>query len=108
MRSEVLGRTATLFVDGEIDMSSAAGLSAALDAVLVVRPSMLCIDLSGVTFCDSTGFRVLVKTAVRAGEQGCAVVTRGVTAGVMRVVEILGVQAVLGIVASPPGEGDVR
>jgi len=104
LRSEILGPTVTLFVAGEIDMLSAVPFSRSLDVLMAMRPEMLCIDMTDVTFCDSTGFRVLVKTAALARERGCEVVTRGVRPGLMRVVDILGVQVVLGIAPSPPGD----
>ena len=40
---------------GEIDVRTAADLRVALDAVLDGRPSKIVIDLSAVTFMDSTG-----------------------------------------------------
>jgi anti-sigma B factor antagonist len=59
---------------GEIDVRTAADLRAALDAVLDGHPPKIVIDLSAVTFMDSTGLGVLTGARNRAGDDGRLVV----------------------------------
>jgi anti-sigma B factor antagonist len=54
-------------VFGDIDMASAPFLGAELDGVLDVGPGSLAVDLTEVTFLDSTGLRVLLRARDRLG-----------------------------------------
>jgi anti-sigma B factor antagonist len=54
---------------GELDLLTAAGLQARLDAELG-RGHAIELDLAAVTFVDSTGLRVLVQTTQRAEKAG--------------------------------------
>ena len=57
LRTEFFGNTATLYVDGEVEMSNADDLQETLRYLLDADPAVLCVDMSQVTFCDSVGFR---------------------------------------------------
>jgi anti-anti-sigma factor len=61
---DVDGGVRTLALSGELDLSTAVSLCARMDAARRAgsRPRVL-IDLSGLTFSDSTGLRVLVGAA---------------------------------------------
>src|SRR4051794_23860485 len=61
--TEQVGDATVVAVAGEVDIAAAPGLGAALAAPAADRP--LVIDLGGVTFMDSTGLALLLKT-VRA------------------------------------------
>ena len=52
---------------GEIDMASAPLLEAELDEVLDLGPGSVAVDLTEVTFVDSTGLRVLLQARDRLG-----------------------------------------
>jgi anti-anti-sigma factor len=55
-----------IFVDGELDIATVASL----DAVLERAPASVCIDLSGLTFCDVAGLNMLLaarERTIRAG-----------------------------------------
>jgi anti-sigma B factor antagonist len=54
---------------GELDLVTAAELQSRLDAELGTGHAIE-LDLTGVTFVDSTGLRVLVQTAQRAEDGG--------------------------------------
>jgi anti-sigma B factor antagonist len=58
--------------DGEVDVASAPQLREKLLAALDERPPLLVVDLSRVTFLDSTGLAALVAVYHRANEVGSA------------------------------------
>jgi anti-anti-sigma factor len=81
---------AVVRVAGEIDLDSAGDLSeAALAAMQEIGPSLV-LDLSGVTFMDSTGLKVLLAVHKRAELAGGRLVLAGPTRSVNRVVSITG------------------
>ena len=47
---------------GEIDLYSAPRLKIAIDACVAAGSHEVCLDLTGVDFCDSSGFVVLLRT----------------------------------------------
>jgi anti-anti-sigma factor len=84
------GLCAVVRVEGEIDLDSAGDLSeAALAAMQEIGPSIV-LDLSGVTFMDSTGLKVLLAVHKRAELAGGRLVLAGPTRSVNRVVSITG------------------
>jgi len=66
----VAGDVAILSVAGEVDLATVGGLRQAVSDLLAQRPARLVLDLSEVSFIDSTGLGVLIgarKRAIRAG-----------------------------------------
>jgi anti-anti-sigma factor len=51
---------ATIFVSGELDMSSAPKLADCMQAVLATRPDRVVVDCADLTFIDSSGLAVLM------------------------------------------------
>lgn len=84
----------------EIDLTNApaiqAGLLAALD-----EPGLVIADMSGTTFCDSAGLRVLVIARDRARDRGSAlrIIIRP-DGSVARTMAILGLDRMLPVYAS--------
>jgi anti-sigma B factor antagonist len=84
------GPCAVVSVGGEIDPGTAGELSAAaLKAMQEIGPSLV-LDLSGVTFMDSTGLKVLLAVHQRAQLAGGGLVLAGPPRSVQRVVNITG------------------
>jgi anti-anti-sigma factor len=84
------GPCAVVSVGGEIDPGTAGELTeAALTAMREISPSMV-LDLSGVTFMDSSGLKVLLAVNQRAQLAGGRLVLAGATRSVQRVVSITG------------------
>ena len=53
----------TVFLSGDIDHASARSMMLALDKEVARRaPGLLRVDMSGVTFMDSSGIAVLLRT----------------------------------------------
>src|SRR5690348_7654337 len=51
---------------GELDAAVADELSATFEQACAAEPSLLLVDLTDLSFCDSSGIRVLVRAAARS------------------------------------------
>ena len=80
---------------GEVDVDTAALLSAALDDA-VDRHAMGCCDLSEVGFLDAAGVTALMRAHQRARETGSRLTVRGAHGVARRVLQICGVELLLG------------
>ncbi|GAA2699303.1 STAS domain-containing protein [Micromonospora olivasterospora] len=90
------GVGACLRLAGELDMSSAPELNAALDRLTDEGERHLLVDLSELTFCDSTGIAAFVRGDNRATARGGWLRVTGATGRVERVLRITGLADVLG------------
>ncbi len=81
----------TLVIDGEIDLAVKGELDAQLAALVAVAHGSTLVDLSGVTFMDSTGTHALLETAAAARAAGAPLVLVAVSAPCRRVLELSGV-----------------
>jgi anti-sigma B factor antagonist len=80
----------TFFLAGELDMATVPSLSAAIsDSIGAGGP--ITLDLSGLTFIDSSGVGAILKASKDHLPNGC-IVLHGVHAGTQRVVELMGVE----------------
>lgn len=92
------GQNRRLSVAGEVDVSCADELRAAIDAQIAAGvPGELVIDLAEVPYIDSTGIGVLVGAAHRVAEAGGTLAVARLQRNVERVLGLLGVQADLNI-----------
>jgi anti-sigma B factor antagonist len=64
------GPRPTLAVDGELDLSSVPLLTQHIDSQIQSNQEALTLDLSGVTFMDSSGLRLLIEVNERAERDG--------------------------------------
>jgi anti-sigma B factor antagonist len=78
-----------IVISGEVDMASAPTLEAALVDVDASQP--LEIDLSRVTFLDSSGVRTMMQLLHRARQNGSMITLVDPQVAVLRVLEIAGV-----------------
>jgi anti-anti-sigma factor len=79
-------RNPVLALAGEIDMASAEGVTSSLKP-LIEAGGPVVVDVSRVTFMDSSGLHLLVEAAMALGERGCIII-HGANGAVARVVEI--------------------
>src|SRR5437764_649746 len=86
---EQRGSLPLLRVRGEIDILTAPHLKEAIVAALTGDVPSLIIDLSEISFLDSTGLQVLVSAKRRTAERGGDVYLLGVKDPVMRIFELL-------------------
>jgi anti-sigma B factor antagonist len=94
-------RAIRLTVSGELDYTSAPRLRAALDEVPLAPGSGLIIDLSGLTFCDSSGISVLVAAHHLANAAGSTLALAAVPPAVLKVFEITGLHHIFSIYPDP-------
>ena len=77
---------------GEIDMATSDRFASALQP-WVEAGGPVTVDLSGVSFMDSTGISALVRVAKALGDRGCIVI-HGAHGSVQKVFEITGLDSV--------------
>jgi anti-sigma B factor antagonist len=88
--------TAVLLLAGELDMSTAPQVSDLVDEALSDGRSQILVDLSEVTFCDSTGMSAFVRGHYRCTEAGGWLRLTGAHGTVARVLAISGLSTLLG------------
>ncbi|MFD3545146.1 STAS domain-containing protein [Streptomyces sp. NPDC058655] len=79
-----------LIVAGELDQYSAPSLGDALSRIPAAFAPGLVLDLSGLTYCDSTGITVLVAAYRRAEAGGTRMAIAGLNAHLTRVFGTVG------------------
>lgn len=94
------GECVILTLAGELDVTNAAQAEEAVRVVWQGSPSRLVFDLSGLTFMDSTGVRVLVRARRRATEHRRSVALAGLTPSVSRIIEVTGLNQAFAIHAT--------
>ncbi len=87
-------------VTGEIDISNADKLRNAIDLALEQPVTAVELDFAQVSYIDSTGIGVLVGAAHHAQERERAFSIVNVQAPVMRIAQLLGVDAEVGMTAA--------
>ena len=85
------GSRSTVAVHGEVDVSSAEVVQAAVDQARQAGCTDLVVDLAGVTFMDLSGLRVLHTAAT----DGVSLVVRNPTRLVRRVIDLAGMAELL-------------
>jgi anti-sigma B factor antagonist len=83
---------ARFFLQGELDLNTVETFRARFDDMLGRnadgRPSLIVLDLSEVTFCDSTGLHTLLDVGNRCHQLGVTLRLSNVAAAVQRVMEL--------------------
>lgn len=87
------GGVPVVTVSGDLDISNADALEAAVAPIIARAPERLVFDLSRLRFMDSAGIAVLLGAAAKVG----SVQMRNPTAAVRRVVELTGLSHTLPI-----------
>ncbi|OLT14397.1 hypothetical protein BJF78_02955 [Pseudonocardia sp. CNS-139] len=80
---------------GEIDVATAGVLRRAACEAVEAEPRSVVVDLSGLTFCGSTGLVTLIDAREHADRRGVGFGTAGGRRIVRRILEITGVGPVL-------------
>jgi anti-sigma B factor antagonist len=96
-----LDSDAVVFLTGELDMATAPELIGVLTPVVADGPREVALDLSGLSFIDSSGIAALVDTQRRLGEQGRHLAVYRARPGAVRVFEIAGLVDFLHVQTDP-------
>jgi anti-anti-sigma factor len=96
------GGTPVLTVTGEIDLSSAGHFAQELAMLIDDEHGTARVDLSAVTFIDSSGVRELLAAKRRAEGTGTQLVLASPSAACRRVLEISGVWSDFDVEVSHP------
>ena len=91
---------AVVSLPAEIDMSNADSISGRITAAFAPGPGAVIADMSGTTFCDSSGIRALVLAHHHAAAKGIELRLLLSCPPILRTMEVLGVDAVLPIYRS--------
>ena len=84
------------FVSGEVDHHGAKGLMQEIDRALEGRPARnLVMDLSGVSFMDSSGIALLLRAHRRAREVGGSLRVQGIPEQAMKVLRSAGLHKLM-------------
>ena len=100
------GEHRTLRLAGELDMTSAATLEAAVSRACSGSARSITLDLSGLSFIDSSGLAVIIHTSGLCSNRGCAFQLVPGPRAVQRLFELTGLDGVLPFVeteAPDPG-----
>jgi anti-sigma B factor antagonist len=92
--TEHSGDLLTVAVTGDVDVSTAPALAAAIAEALDANTGAeVCVDLSGVNFLDSSGIAALLRGRRGADERGVAYRVAGAHGITRQVLELTGVWA---------------
>ena len=76
-----------LRLEGEIDLHVSADIAIALREMIARHPSRLVVDLTGVTYIDSSGLAVLINAVNDVEEYGGRLMIAGVQKDVETIIE---------------------
>jgi anti-sigma B factor antagonist len=81
-------------VAGELDQHTAPDLTRVLENLSLTPGGALVMDLTGLTYCDSTGITVLVTAYHRAQAAECAFSLAGISHDLTRVFQTVGLDQI--------------
>ena len=97
------GEGPVLVLTGELDIATIDQLRAAVGEVLSAAGRSLELDLAEITFLDSSGLGVLVELRNLLRERGGSLTIGAASRPAVRVIEMAGLSAALGLAGPPPG-----
>jgi anti-sigma B factor antagonist len=89
-------------LEGEIDLHRSPRVERSLESMIKKRPERIVVDLSGVTFIDSSGMAVLIRAMQNMKEYGGKLSLSGLNDTVRPIFEIARLDQVFVI---DPGDG---
>lgn len=98
IRSEKKGFGTIAYLSGEIDHHNAKFAREELDKIIENdHPSKLRLELSGVTFCDSSGLGLVMGRMKKCNSVGGELIIKNPSNAAMRILEIAGMDKILKI-----------
>src|SRR4051812_11626830 len=92
------GDTATVVMRGEFDLAATHDAARAVEEAENAGPRIVALDLSGLTFMDSTGLEIVLRAARRAFDDGRRLVVQRPSPYVRRLLELTAIDQSLDIV----------
>ncbi|MET9591882.1 STAS domain-containing protein [Streptomyces sp. NPDC006516] len=86
----VLSGVARVTLVGELDLDTAPQVREAVTAGLAEQPVSLCLDLTGVSFCDCAGLSALLRARAAVLRAGVDLVVEGVGSQLARLLSLIG------------------
>jgi anti-sigma B factor antagonist len=97
VRCSMLGAVAVVAVTGEVDMSTGSRLREAIGDQLGAGHLHLVLDLTGVTFLDSTALGILVGTRKKTAEVGGEMRVACADPRMLRLLTVTGLTRTIGV-----------
>ncbi|GAB7038507.1 MULTISPECIES: STAS domain-containing protein [Catenuloplanes] len=91
--------TVVLSLFGDLDFDTAEELVDQATRALTPAIRAICLDLSGLYICDSSGLSALIHISQDARGTGATFTMTGITAQLRRILEVTGLDTVLGTAA---------
>ena len=90
------GRTLTVYLEGDIDHHNARPIRSRIDTkVYIQRPDELILDLSGVSFMDSSGLGLILGRYTKAVEMGILFKVVNPTPQIRRILDLAGTERLI-------------
>lgn len=88
--------TLCAYISGEIDHHSARGIREAIDAALAsYAPDVLIMDVSGISFMDSSGLGLVLGRYTKASEAGIAFFVNGASERIEKMFDMAGLDRII-------------
>ncbi|MBR2901314.1 MAG: STAS domain-containing protein [Clostridia bacterium] len=98
IRGEKHGEETTAFIFGEIDHHNAKEAREKLDRIIdETQPISFSLDLSGVTFCDSSGLGLVMGRMRKCLSVGSILIIKNPSEAAYRILQIAGMDKILKI-----------
>ncbi len=98
MKSITSGKVLTIFLDGDVDHHNARIIRGKIDTkVFLQRPDELILDLSRVTFMDSSGLGLILGRYAKAVEMGISFKVANPTPQIKRILDLAGTERLIKI-----------
>lgn len=92
------GKTLTVFLEGDIDHHNARPIRSRIDTkVYIQRPDELILDLSRVSFMDSSGLGLILGRYTKAVELGIVFKVQNPTPQIKRILDLAGTDRLIQI-----------
>ncbi len=102
MKSITAGQTLTVFLEGDIDHHNARLIRSRIDTkVYIQRPDELILDLSQVSFMDSSGLGLILGRYTKAVELGITFKVANPTPQIKRILDLAGTERLIKIENNP-------
>lgn len=109
------GRHAVVTLPAEIDVTNSADVGEVLAAVAAEHPELITADLTGTSFCDSSGVHAIARGYRLAAQNGGELRLAVGSSPTLRVLELTGLDQVVSLypdveqsLATPPAAGRQR